>query len=158
MKMNKKELERLEREKQQAMEFLKKVVREGSTIYTVLRHVSQNGLTRSISVYAIVDNEVVYLDWYVATVLNLKQDIKHDGIKISGVGSDLGFEIVYNLSYFLFGNGYKLKHKWLWERGEGLYAPRFYFFLSFILTKIKIFDSIKSSSVIKLSKKEKGGW
>jgi len=113
MKMNKKELERLEREKQQAMEFLRKVVREGSTIYTVLRHVSQSGLTRSISVYAIVDNEVVYLDWYVATVLNLKQDIKHDGIKISGVGSDLGFEIVYNLSYCLFGNGYKLKHKWL---------------------------------------------
>jgi len=112
MKMNKKELERLE-EKQQAIEFLKNILNEGSTIYTILRYVSQSGLTRSISVYTIVDNEVVYLDWYVATVLNLKQDIKHDGIKISGVGSDLGFEIVYNLSYFLFGDGYKLKHKWL---------------------------------------------
>jgi len=113
MKMNKKELERLEKEKQQAMEFLRKVVREGSTIYTVLRHVSHSGLTRSISVYTIVDNEVVYLDWYVAKVIGWKRDEKHDGIIVTGVGTDVGFEIVYNLSYCLFGDGYKLKHKWL---------------------------------------------
>jgi len=113
MKMNKKELERLEREKQEAMEYLKRLLQEGDTVYTVLRYISNTGLRRSVSVYVIKENIPIYLDWYVAKVIGWKRDEKHDGIIVTGVGTDVGFEIVYNLSYCLFGNGYKLKHKWL---------------------------------------------
>lgn len=40
-------------------------------------------------------------------------DHEHNGIKVEGAGMDMGFHLVYSLSQRLFGDGYKLSHRWL---------------------------------------------
>jgi len=82
-------------------------------VYTILRHVSQSGMMRHISIIAIKENEPITLDYHVARLLGEPMAKGNSGIKRSGCGMDIGFDIVYSLSTILFGDGYKLKHRWL---------------------------------------------
>lgn len=98
--------------KQQARESLKKWLKPGNTVYTILRHVSQSGMMRHISLYVFKNNKPVYLDYNVSQLLECPMG-KREGLKRDGCGMDIGFDLVYSLSYALFGNGYKLHHRWL---------------------------------------------
>lgn len=82
-------------EQQQAQAELTKILNDiqADTIYTVLRHVSNSGMQREISVKMIDAGRVIHLDWLVATALGLKQG-KHNGLVIRGCGMDMGFHIV----------------------------------------------------------------
>jgi hypothetical protein len=96
-----------EQEKQEAIDQIKKYVKPGNTLYTVLRNVSRSGMYRHIDLYAIVDNEMVYLSGYAATALDWPRG-KDGAIGVSGCGMDIGFHLVYNLGWAVFGkDGYE---------------------------------------------------
>lgn len=107
--------------KAEALEQLRKVLKPGDTVYTVLRHVSSSGMSRDISVHAIKDNQPVWLTGYAARVLGWSMNKAGDALKVSGAGMDMGFHVVYTLSAVLFpkgtagkpDGGYALEHRWL---------------------------------------------
>ena len=82
------------------------LLKPGDTVYTVLRHVSQSGMSRNISLMVIKDNEVRHID-YSTHILTGYPLAKHEGVKIGGCGMDMGFALVYDLSRALYGSGYE---------------------------------------------------
>jgi hypothetical protein len=95
-----------EAERQETVERLRKEIAPGDTLRTILRHVSRSGMTRHISVIQIRPDGTVR-DWThsVAKVLGNKVD-DDGGMKVSGCGMDMGFDVVYSLSRALYGDGY----------------------------------------------------
>ena len=112
-KVSKAKQERLEREeiKQQ----LKKELKNCKTLYTIVDHVSQSGMTRDIRVFLIKNNKPLNISYKVAKVLNQKQGRNKwlAAVRVQGCGMDMGFNTVYNLSHCLFGDGYKIEQRWL---------------------------------------------
>ena len=78
----------------------------GSTVYTSLNHVSRSGMQRAISVYIIRNNNISDISYDVAEIIGDTMH-KKGGIKINGCGMDMGFSIVYQLSYKLYPNGFE---------------------------------------------------
>ena len=105
--------------KADAIKYLRKVLKRGDTVYTVLRHVSASGMSRRIDLYAIKGNRPVYLTGYAARAMDYPAP-KDRGITVQGCGMDMGFHLVYNLSMSLFcpkkydhDAAYALKHEWI---------------------------------------------
>lgn len=104
-----KEAEATERE--QAKAALRKLLKPGMTVYTILNHRSASGMTRSISLAIGGKNgEIVKLDYWVARAKGEHIDQKHGGLKVSGCGMDMGFNLVYNLGHMLWPKGTKNPH------------------------------------------------
>lgn len=81
---------------------LREMLKPGDKVRTILRHVSKSGMSRSISV--VIDGEdMTYL---VARAMNERVDQKHGGIKTGGAGMDMGWHLVYNLTRYLWPDGY----------------------------------------------------
>ena len=112
-KVSKAKQERLEREeiKQQ----LKKELKNCKTLYTIVDHVSQSGMTRDIRVFLIKNNKPLNISYKVARVLNERRGKNKwlAAVRVQGCGMDMGFNTVYNLSHCLFGDGYKIEQRWL---------------------------------------------
>ena len=89
----------------ESFRMLKKYVKPNDMVYTILRHCSASGMSRAIDVYVIRKNEPKCFSWAVADVLDYKMDKKHEGIKVSGCGMDMGYHLVYSLGRVLFPNG-----------------------------------------------------
>lgn len=87
-------------EQAEALAELRKIVRPGDTLQTILRHVSRSGMSREIS----VTKNGRDLDSLVARALDMKIGPNY-GLKIGGCGMDMGFALVYNLSSALYGYG-----------------------------------------------------
>lgn len=102
-----------EEAKQRLLEWLK----PGDTVYTICDHVSRSGMSRRIRVVVFLGNkasDAIYPSHAVATLLGWKyNDGWTSSVTVSGCGMDMGFHLVYTLSYALFGNSYALKQKWL---------------------------------------------
>ena len=99
--------------KEQAIEQLREEIKEGDTLWTQLQHVSKSGMTRHIGVRHIKDNYPLNYTYIVAKALGSKVSDRYDGIKREGCGMDMGFDLIYNLSYVLYGDGYAIKQRWL---------------------------------------------
>jgi hypothetical protein len=105
----------------EAIENLKKWLKKGDTIYTILRHRSANGMSRVIDFYYIEDNRPMRITWSVAAALGYTYNTKYEGVQVRGAGMDMGFHVVYSLSSKLFSEdgsysheaAYALKHEWL---------------------------------------------
>jgi hypothetical protein len=84
-------------------------------VYCVLNHVSQSGMTRTISAYIIKDNEPINISYLIRDQVGFKPDRKRGGVKVLGAGMDMGFHMVYSFAQSLFGSGggYELKQSWL---------------------------------------------
>ena len=101
--MNKKEKEKME-----AVEHLKTLVKDGDTVYTVLRYVSSSGMSRRIDLFKIeVDKHtgkpyMAYLSEWAARAMGRRLDRK-GGIVITGCGMDMGFALVDSLQAVVFG-------------------------------------------------------
>lgn len=98
-----------QREAAEAVERMREWVKPGDTLYTILRHVSRSGMSRSISVVTIdhADGGRIYdLDYNVARALGEPIDRDRGGVKVSGCGMDMGFHLVYSLSHALFPDGF----------------------------------------------------
>jgi hypothetical protein len=99
--------------KEQAIEKLREEIKEGDTLWTQLKHVSKSGMTRHIAVRFLKDNYPYDYTYLVAKALDGKISDKYDGIKREGCGMDMGFDLIYNLSYVLHGDGYAINQRWL---------------------------------------------
>lgn len=95
-----------EAEKQEALTELRKILKPGTTVYTVLRHVSASGMSRRIDLYVMRKGEPRYISGYAGRVLGIKRSKDHEGLVVSGCGMDMGFHLVYNLSHALFPKGF----------------------------------------------------
>lgn len=110
---------------------LRKMLKPGRTVFTILNHCSASGMSRSISLVISDKKDGIFrLDYLVAPALGYTLDIKKGGLKVSGCGMDMGFSLVYNLGMVLWpegtkkphvarngepgsSGGYALKHKWI---------------------------------------------
>lgn len=92
-------------EKAEAVRELRKLLKPGTRVYTVLRHVSSSGMSRRIDLYVIRKNKPRYLSGYAGVALGMRRH-KYGGLVVSGCGMDMGFHIVYELSRTLFPKGF----------------------------------------------------
>ena len=102
-----------ETERVEAIAKLREIHPKGSTVFLILRRVSRSGMSRDIATIAFRENDVRHTAFLVGAALGLSRDEYNDHVTINGVGMDMGFKLVYDLSYVLYGDGYDLKHRWL---------------------------------------------
>ncbi len=105
-------------EQEEAREELRAMLSPGDTLYTVLRHVSRSGMSRTIDVYRLTDNDPEWLSPRVATACGMPFDERREAIKIGGTGMDMGFAIIYELSHYLWPDGFGCAGK-----GRGRHTP-----------------------------------
>lgn len=96
---------------------LKALFPKGSTAFLVLRNVASSGMSRQIGVIAFRRDGKDLIDWHpnykVAKVLGYKVNKDGNGIKVSGAGMDMGFQLISSLARKLYGDDYAIKHRWL---------------------------------------------
>lgn len=92
--------------KAEKIERLRETLQPGDTVRTILRHVSQSGMTRAISLVVVDGGEVRGLDFLAAEVLDFKIDQRRGGLRIGGCGMDMGFQLVYLLGRVLWPDGF----------------------------------------------------
>lgn len=122
-------------ERAESIAALRKMLRPGMTVYTVLRHSSASGMSRVIDVViAYRDTRDVYplgadgrrdydakprrvangikarsIGWHVARAIGERWDGDRWGIRVTGCGMDMGFHVVYSLGRTLWPDGFKLR-------------------------------------------------
>jgi hypothetical protein len=112
-----------ERDRDECREVLRKLLPPGSTVYTVLKHVSSSGMLRHISLcIAVLDERtgkpvIEDISWRVAQLLNYRR-ADNGGLKVSGAGMDMGYHLVNTLSYALHGYESQGKGREAEERRE----------------------------------------
>ena len=86
-------------------------LRDGDTVYCILRHTSTSGMQRCISLVLIKNGEPRTLDYNAQKLLELRGHKRYEGVIIGGCGMDMGFALV---DYLREAMGFKsLKHQWL---------------------------------------------
>ena len=93
---------------------------EKPVIHTVLRHVSQSGMSRDISLKLVdKDGDLVDITYTASEAMGEKVKDRNGWrvIRVNGCGMDMGFHLVYNLSYELYKHdteraGYVIRHEW----------------------------------------------
>src|SRR5438270_764755 len=94
-----------------AVRRLRKLLRPGTTVYTVLHHRSKSGMTQAINLYVLRNNRPVRITDLVAQALNRGRT--DNGLAVSGRSPDIGFYVVYTLSRLLFPDGkHTLRQEW----------------------------------------------
>jgi len=94
-------------ERNEAIAQLRAMLPPGSTVHTVLRHVSRSGMSRSVSLVIAEDGQPWDISYLAARALGDRMDPNHGGIKMGGAGMDMGFALVYNLSTVLYRDGFE---------------------------------------------------
>lgn len=100
--------------KNNAIAFLKKNLKPGATVYTIVRHVSSSGMSRSISAFIVLKNEhtkkqeIQCIDFWVSRALEQNFDRNKGGLKVHGCGMDMCFDLVYRIGRKLYPKGFKL--------------------------------------------------
>lgn len=113
-----------DREKQEAIDQLREWIKPGDTVYTILRHVSRSGMQREIGV-VLLQPEIkrdefgnwtptpetfrtvdLHPNYSVAKATGMRLNKSGDAIVIGGCGMDMGFSLIYHLSYELFHEGF----------------------------------------------------
>lgn len=89
-----------------AIAWLRELVKPGDIVYTVLRHVSRSGMSRSVGVILMQDGEPG--DWSSSAARAIGQPFDRDrgGIKVGGCGTDAGLSVVMALGYALWPDGF----------------------------------------------------
>jgi hypothetical protein len=100
-------------EREETLKALRTALKPGTTVYTILRHVSATGMCRWIDLYVIECNRPLRITWSVAQALEASYDRKREALKVEGAGMDMGFDTVYSLGMVLFLDGNALQHQWL---------------------------------------------
>lgn len=96
-----------------ALEFLRRFLRKGTKIYTVLRHVSPSGTSRFIDLYVMKQNEPIRLTWSASVMLEWTYSRHREALRVNGCGTDVGFQAVYTLGGIILGNSNALSQRWL---------------------------------------------
>lgn len=107
--MNKKEKELFKKLDEHDTDTVRWIRRTRPKIYTVLRHVSNSGMFRIIDVFAIRNNQLLYLTSLVEKLTHYKRDKTRYGLRVGGCGMDMGFAVVYDFSRACFPAGFKYR-------------------------------------------------
>jgi hypothetical protein len=92
--------------KQRVAEFLKeRFIKPDCTLYTVLRHVTPDGLSRFFDVYVVKDNEPYRITRSVSEITGFTYHKKREAIRVRGYGFCAETEIAHAIGRALFGNG-----------------------------------------------------
>lgn len=102
-----------ELEREDTLLALRTALKLGTTVYTILRHVSASGMCRWLDLYTIDANRPFRLTWSTAIALEWTYDRRREALKVTGAGMDMGFHAVYSLSAVLFKDGNALNHEWM---------------------------------------------
>ena len=97
----------------EAYDYFKTNLKKNDTIYCMIKHVSQSGMSRHISFFYIRNNEPRFITPRISDFLDYKMNKYHDAIVVGGCGMDMGFHLIYTLSKILFNDGYAIKQNWL---------------------------------------------
>ena len=122
-------LQAIEREKD--LETLRKWIKPGDRLYTILRQTSRSGMSRHISVVCTDDDSPRDISGWVARAIDYRRDDRDGGLKVPGCGMDMGFHVINTLSYVLYPTyqcvGDKCPsnaHQWDSQTGKrGAYGP-----------------------------------
>lgn len=102
----------VQHEKAEAIKQLREWIKPGDTVYTILDHVSSSGMSRAIRVvlpYTRDDGTIdhIHPNWAIGKALGLRHWKRHgreqDALVVGGAGMDMGFHLVYELSFVLYG-------------------------------------------------------
>lgn len=89
-----------------ALSALRKTLTAGTTVYTVIRHISQSGMSRVISAHYVVNGELRWVDLSLAGFALHRRECGY--VVKEGFGMDMAWHAVYSLSIALHGDGYAL--------------------------------------------------
>src|SRR3990167_736484 len=92
--------------KQEARERVLQLVKPGDTIYTILRHVSRFGMQRVIDLIVLTEDGPRSITYQTSVLTGTPLSRDWYGVKVRGTGMDMGFAVVYDLSYQLFSQGF----------------------------------------------------
>ena len=92
--------------KQKAKEWVLELVKPGSTVYTILRHVSRSGMQRTIDMIVLTERGPRSIAYQASVLTGSSLDRDRWGLRVRGTGMDMGFDLVYELSYQLFSEGF----------------------------------------------------
>ena len=82
-----------------------KLLENNNQVYCIIRHVSESGMSREISLHVIDDEKrLCDISYSASQIIGWNQG-KSGGIKVSGCGMDMAFHTVYTLSSILY-DGY----------------------------------------------------
>jgi len=97
-----------------ATKVLRDAFPHGATVTTLVKHVTQSGMSRSILVmHGSADGTVTDVSWAVARVLGWRFDSRHGGVRVQGVGMDMAYHLVYTLSARLYGESEAIRNRTL---------------------------------------------
>lgn len=88
----------------ESQEYLRQILPVGTDIYSVVRSVSQSGMSRKISFFVVDNGDIRDISWHVANVLDYRVDPNNFALKVGGAGMDMCFHVVYSLGRALFGD------------------------------------------------------
>lgn len=102
-------------EVEEAVADLREMLKPGTEVFTLVKHVSRSGMQREIALYvaAIEGGEPTIRDitFKVGRVLDYPMNRDRWALKVRGAGMDMCFAVVYHLSGKLFDDGYALKKR-----------------------------------------------
>tara|TARA_B100001093_G_C26540463_1_gene889995 strand:- start:224 stop:595 length:372 start_codon:yes stop_codon:yes gene_type:complete len=84
-------------EKAYAEAVLKELLKRNETIYSIIRHVSQSGMTRHITFFIIKDDQVWHIDNLISDYLDYRTNKRFNALVVGGCGMDMAFSVVNNL-------------------------------------------------------------
>lgn len=96
-----------QREQAEAADTLRELLPPGTTVYTVLRHVSRSGMSRDIDLYVMQDGEPRWISRLAARAAGLTFNERAEAVRMGGCGMDMGFAAVYALSHALYPDGFE---------------------------------------------------
>ena len=89
-----------------AIKYLRKVLRPGKVVNTVVTHTGRSGMYRHIKLVVTFKGELLNISSWVADALEWR-DLGNGALGVSGCGMDMGFHTVYVLSSALYPKGFR---------------------------------------------------
>ena len=81
----------------EAYDYFRTNLKKNETIYCIIKHVSQSGMTRHISFFCIQNNQPRFLDGYISDYLDYRHNKSYTGLVVGGCGMDMAFSVVNHL-------------------------------------------------------------
>ena len=99
----------------EAYDYFKTNLKKNDTIYCMIKHVSQSGMSRHISFFYIRNNEPRFITPRISDFLDYKMNKYHDALVVGGCGMDMAFSVVHHLQeqlqHYHHRKDFKLNHR-----------------------------------------------
>lgn len=89
---------------------LRKMIKPGATVYSVLRHVSATGMTRDISLYIVRQGNILDITNLAIDATRSARSPRDGYMRVTGCGMDMCWHAVYVLGTYLWPNGTRKPH------------------------------------------------